>query len=297
MSDLAIDYAWARPDPHAIRAAGYVAVLRYLSHDPSKDLTPDELHALHAAGLAVGVVWETVAETAASGAAGGQRDGAEVGRRLAGLGWPAGLPVWYAYDTDDRDHPGILDVIGQYLGAAQEASGWPAAIYGSVRAVQAAGDFRFSGGWQAEAWSGNEISAHAVLYQRVTHTLAPIPGVDPAAYDEDVILTPCGLWYPGQVPVESSAPPVVSAPAPIPPAHPGGFDVTGLPLLRQGSKGQAVRNLQGLLLAAARQVSIDGDFGPGTDRALRQWQTAAGLTSDGIAGNRTWGYLLGARVG
>jgi len=98
-------------------------------------------------------------------------------------------------------------------------------------------------------------------------------------------------------PAPPPAGPVHRPPAPIPPAVPGGFDVTGLPLLRQGSKGQPVRNLQGLLLAAARPVTVDGDFGPGTDRALRQWQAAAGLTSDGIAGNRTWGYLLGARVG
>jgi peptidoglycan hydrolase-like protein with peptidoglycan-binding domain len=73
--------------------------------------------------------------------------------------------------------------------------------------------------------------------------------------------------------------------------------VTGLPLLKQGSQGQAVRNLQGLLAAAARATPIDGRFGPGTDRVLRQWQAAAGLTADGICGNRTWSVLLGARVG
>jgi len=34
-------------------------------------------------------------------------------------------------------------------------------------------------------------------------------------------------------------------------------------------------------------VAADGDFGPGTEAALRKWQSANGLTPDGIAGPKT----------
>lgn len=52
--------------------------------------------------------------------------------------------------------------------------------------------------------------------------------------------------------------------------------------LRVGSRGNEVRLLQEKL-----GISADGNFGPGTERALREWQTRNGLTADGIAGPRT----------
>jgi peptidoglycan hydrolase-like protein with peptidoglycan-binding domain len=40
-------------------------------------------------------------------------------------------------------------------------------------------------------------------------------------------------------------------------------------------------------------IGADGVFGPGTEKALKQWQEANGLTADGIAGPATLGELLG----
>jgi peptidoglycan hydrolase-like protein with peptidoglycan-binding domain len=37
----------------------------------------------------------------------------------------------------------------------------------------------------------------------------------------------------------------------------------------------------------------DGDFGPGTEAALKKWQAANGLTADGVAGPKTLAKLLG----
>lgn len=58
--------------------------------------------------------------------------------------------------------------------------------------------------------------------------------------------------------------------------------------LRRGDKGPQVVNMQ-----RALGISADGDFGPGTETALKRWQAANGLTADGVAGPKTLAKLLG----
>jgi putative chitinase len=58
--------------------------------------------------------------------------------------------------------------------------------------------------------------------------------------------------------------------------------------LRRGSKGEEVKQMQTKL-----GLSADGDFGPGTEAALKKWQAANGLTADGVAGPKTLAKLLG----
>lgn len=59
-------------------------------------------------------------------------------------------------------------------------------------------------------------------------------------------------------------------------------------VLRKGSKGALVKKLQ-----AALNVGADGDFGQGTENALKKWQARNGLTADGVAGPKTLSKLLG----
>lgn len=64
------------------------------------------------------------------------------------------------------------------------------------------------------------------------------------------------------------------------------------PTLRQGSKGDAVKGLQNALSARGFSFGhIDGVFGPATKDAVIQFQRAAGLADDGIAGPNTWQAL------
>ncbi len=63
------------------------------------------------------------------------------------------------------------------------------------------------------------------------------------------------------------------------------------PVLRQGSSGTAVRELQQALRNAGHAVDVDGQFGPQTRNAVLAFQRARGLSADGIVGAQTWGAL------
>ena len=66
--------------------------------------------------------------------------------------------------------------------------------------------------------------------------------------------------------------------------------------LSKGMEGNDVLTLQAALIArgfSCGTAGADGDFGSATDAALRKFQTKYNLGADGIAGNGTWGKLLG----
>lgn len=65
------------------------------------------------------------------------------------------------------------------------------------------------------------------------------------------------------------------------------------PILRVGSTGAAVLDLQYLLASRGYTTGpFDGIFGSKTETAVRAFQTAKGLVSDGIVGFSTWTVLL-----
>lgn len=71
-----------------------------------------------------------------------------------------------------------------------------------------------------------------------------------------------------------------------------------LKVLKKGSKGDAVKSLQILLIGygySCGSSGIDGSFGPDTDQAVRAYQKANGLTVDGSVGPATWTKLLGIK--
>lgn len=63
-------------------------------------------------------------------------------------------------------------------------------------------------------------------------------------------------------------------------------DTEKRPTLRRGARGDWVRMLQGLI-----EVSVDGDFGAGTEAKVRAEQREHGLVGDGIVGPKTWAAL------
>ena len=71
-----------------------------------------------------------------------------------------------------------------------------------------------------------------------------------------------------------------------------------LPILRKGSKGEAVKTLQRLLNAlgftdaSEKALVVDGSFGNATFYALKAFQNANKLEVDGVCGAATWTSIL-----
>ena len=71
----------------------------------------------------------------------------------------------------------------------------------------------------------------------------------------------------------------------------GGETVPYRPTLRLYDKGEAVKELQGLLNDNGARLEEDGDFGPLTLAAVKEFQMRHLLEVDGIVGNNTWNAL------
>jgi hypothetical protein len=77
----------------------------------------------------------------------------------------------------------------------------------------------------------------------------------------------------------------------------GGGKEVAEPTLRRGDKGTEVSILQKNLNAVkqsgkdGKKLTVDGDFGPNTEYAVRLFQKAKGLSADGIYGPKTYAAL------
>lgn len=110
---------------------------------------------------------------------------------------------------------------------------------------------------------------------------------------------PVGHCEPGQPGVQRSADPQVllwqQPRAGGEQQHSGYSPVLSRFPLRVGSTGNAVRTIQRQLTRIRKNFpsipsipDVDGIFGPATEAAVRQFQSAFQLTSDGIVGKATW---------
>jgi hypothetical protein len=97
--------------------------------------------------------------------------------------------------------------------------------------------------------------------------------------------------------VPTTIPPKPPTPAPPPPPPPKPVETkinVQLLQLQEGANGDAVRALQILLNGrGGYALATDGIFGPKTQTAIREYQQAAHLGVDGVAGTHTFGHLLG----
>lgn len=148
---LGCDYV-SGPTTAALKAAGIKFVVRYLSSIGNpKNATKTEIAQLHAAGIDVVLVFETVADRARGGASAGRMDALSAREQIAALGFPSAV-VYFAVDFDPHGHEAtIVDYIH---GAAQVLGTAKTGVYGGLNAVKACLDAKVCKyGWQAYAWS------------------------------------------------------------------------------------------------------------------------------------------------
>jgi hypothetical protein len=188
-----VDYAWSRPDPAGLYAAGKRFASRYVSYDTTgKNLSLGEAEQLAAAGLSVVCNWEWRTGDARNGYDAGRQYAQEALRQATACGMPPGRPIYFSVDFDpagqyasiDAYFRGIasvlpLDQIGAYGG------------YNTIDHLLGAGLIRWA--WQTYAWSGGRWhpDAHVQQYRN---------GVVVAGGDVDLdraMVAYFGQWTPG----------------------------------------------------------------------------------------------------
>ncbi len=278
-----VDYAWPpHPPVPALVLASVTFVARYLSTDPSKNLSASERDQLLGAGLKIALVWETYAARILAGHDAGVSDAQAADGQCKALAM-AGIPLYFACDFDAGEANQAL--INGYLdGAASVIGRNRTGIYGGYWPVKRSLDAaKVTYAWQTYAWSGGNWDPRAQLRQVLNGVR-----IDGVSVDIDTAqATDFGQW-----PRPGTPPP--------PPPPPSDWQVTmmrSLPTLKTGSTQHAdVRRAQALLGPAGAPVAEDGIFGPNTEAAVKKVQHAHSMTADGIIGQATWTLLVtGAR--
>ncbi len=279
---MIIDYSWAKPSIDAMKAAGVIGVIRYLSYDGRKNLTVPEKTALDNAGIPIALVWESTEYRVLDGAAAGRADAEEAQRQAAILGFPAGTVIYFACDFDagttdaknafgpDGYYTAAAEVLGTITGQGCQRTG----VYGGTNIIDAADLAGYCYLWQTDAWSPTGRRDCARLYQNSSVTVGGVSVDGNTAYRAD--------W--GQTP----RPDAGGIQAPAWPGRdfaytPGSAAMTG----------DDIRDWQQQMAHRGWTIGVDGVYGPQSEDVCRQFQqdsTDHGwpLDVDGVVGPKTW---------
>jgi len=263
------DYAADRPPTPALVSARAGFVLRYVSTPGNpKNLSAGEAQELHAAGIPIGLVYETTADWMLGGFSAGQLASGPARAQATALGFPPSLPIYAA-----ADFGATTDQVAAVLAAL---SGWetagnlrnPVGVYGGLAVVQAACD-RSIPAIQTDAWSSGQWDERARIRQSGQDV---IDGVS-----VDVDLAPgydLGLWMP-PVPTWQGRPFTYAPDKPL---------ITG----------SDVERWQQRMADRGWTIAVDGEYGEQSWTVCTGFQTEfhidppPGLVIDGDVGLHTW---------
>jgi hypothetical protein len=169
-------YALALREVH-----GFDFALRYYSHNAAKNLSLGEARALSAAGMQIGVVWETSGtHPGFFSLAQGVADGSAAHRMAAeAIGQPAGSAIYFAvdYDASQADLDGPVDdyFTGVHAGLFAAGGGqqrYQVGVYGSglcCATLRERGAAVFSWLSQSTGFKGSQAYARAQQYDLIQY--------------------------------------------------------------------------------------------------------------------------------
>jgi hypothetical protein len=179
---LGLDYSGSRPSGAAVARAGFGFVVRYLPNgltSPRVNVSATEVADMRANGVAVALVWESLANRAAQGRAAGIADATMAIAQATVVGLPDS-PIYFAVDFDIPDYnPSAtsprakLGPVGDYFdGVASVLDHTRIGVYGGYWAVRRCLDAGLaSWAWQTAAWSGGQVDPRIHLFQRIGYVV------------------------------------------------------------------------------------------------------------------------------
>jgi hypothetical protein len=188
---IGLDYSAGRISGVDVADAGHKFVMRYLWFPGQRHayLTAEEARDLRAAGIAIGLIFESIANRAVQGWDAGVADANIAAAQLADVGAPADQVIYFTIDFDASE--GQQPAIDDYFRGAASVVGIDRvgcyAGYWPLSRLLDSGLVRY--GWQTLAWSGDNREARAALFQNGDQ--ATVGGVE---CDINELSGPAGLW-------------------------------------------------------------------------------------------------------
>ena len=215
MTSLGVDYLNQPCPPSTLAQAGYQFVLTY-----SRVITAAQISQTHAAGMALGLIFESTADRALGGGQAGASDAVTFLTQIDGLGYPAGTVAFTNvgdFVAAPSQMPAINAYYGSWSGVIASRSFAPGA-YGTGYIIDQLVALGNGGYWWQNAMDdngepGSRVSPNAHIYQRVATTLVR-PGS--LGIDENVLIKPVPLWGKALIPNPTPAPSAPPAPVPVP---------------------------------------------------------------------------------
>lgn len=192
----AIDYATGRPTYAALKAAGAVAVCRYLSWLPNgKCLSRSEADGLRANGIDVVSNWEYYGDWThdySGGFGNGVVHAVEAQKQHLACGGPPGRPIYFS--TDFSPTAGQLPIVADYYRGVASVIGLArTGAYGGLPTIKYLFDHGvITWGWQTYAWSGSPPVWDGRAQLRQVQNGVTIGGVDCDL--DDTMVSDFGQW-------------------------------------------------------------------------------------------------------
>lgn len=163
-----LDEDWSKVDPTQAAADGFGFAFGYVSQDTTgKNLTADDVARIHAAGMAVALVYEFNPQSALGGYNAGTRDAAIAIAHAQSLAAPADIALYAAVDWNvtDAQKATVLAYANGFADACR-AAGFRSGIYAGYWVCLYLLQHNYPGFlWQTYAWSGGLWLTEAVVRQ------------------------------------------------------------------------------------------------------------------------------------